>query len=72
MDQPLSIGHPPPAHAPDGQRPMLQESALPVATDALKLENCLATFFEPQAGQAGFGAVALRTSVSKPAPHLPH
>lgn len=51
---------------------MLQESDLPAATDALKLDNCLVTFFDPQAGQAGGGTAALRTSFSNPWPHFPH
>jgi hypothetical protein len=51
---------------------MLQESALAAATVALKLDSCFFTFFDPQAGQAGAGAEALRTSFSKGAPHLPH
>lgn len=51
---------------------MLQVSAFAADTDALKLENCLDTFFDPQVGQTGTGAVALRTSVSKSLPHFPH
>lgn len=51
---------------------MLQESDFAAETDALKLENCLVTFLDPQAGQAGGGTAALRTSFSKPSPHFPH
>jgi hypothetical protein len=66
------MGQAPPAHEPDGQRPMLQESAFPAATAALKLENCFDTFFDPQDGQAEAGSVELRTSVSKPLPQFSH
>ncbi len=51
---------------------MLQDSDFAADTAALKLENCLVTFFDPHAGQSGRGTAALRTSFSNPLPHFPH
>ncbi len=50
---------------------MLQDSDFAAETAALKLENCLVTFFDPQAVQAGTGSEELRTSFSNPLPHFP-